>query len=416
MTSKAITSFRAIAKDGIVRLSGYKSTPCFQNAESETLFEKIRVWRKEEVDFQFGQDYAEYFDGMTNSAATLIHEGPLDISNDRKLTFVDHNVTIGKTYTYWIAAAQGEPAGPVPVKVRDLNVWWSEDKIRAKMLELKEKYPDLVRLRKIGKTVEKRDLSAMVIGHGKKGIALVGAIHAGESGPELILAAVESLLTDNAELFKNVSILAVPVVNLDQRQRQVRGVPWYIRTNSNGVDLNRNFPSDWDKIELGYGLDSSDPDSMTYRGLSPASEPEVQAVISFLQKYRPIAIFSCHCLACVCGKRFLTAKCAVDNTDYGNNCKQIVKSYCEGYSRDLQGQPFNAGNLSFSTTAGSFATWCYRELNVPAFDLEFSEDIEGCQTDKTDETLLKDNQRRHTEGIRSVMKKTGMCNPKREIM
>lgn len=405
MARKAITSFRAIVENKTVRLSGYKSTPCFQNAESKDTFKKFRIWRKEETDFEFGLDYAEFFDGLDNSSATLIHQGQLDVSNDRKLTFVDRDVAVGKTYAYWIAAAEGQPTGPAAVKVRSPEVWWPEDKIRAKMLDLKGKYPDLVQLQKIGETVEKRDLSALIVGYGKKSLALVGAIHAGESGPELILAAVETLLSDNTELFKDVSILAVPVVNLDQRQRQAQGVPWYIRTNSNGVDLNRNFPTDWDKIELGYGLDSSDPDSMTYRGLSPASEPEVQAVMSFLRKHKPAAVFSCHCLASVCGKRFLTAACAADDTDYSHSCKQAVKAYCEGYSRDLPGQAFNDGILSFGCSAGSFPTWCYRELNIPAFDLEFSEDIEGCQTDKTDEAMLKDNQRRHTKGIKSLITK-----------
>ena len=406
MARKAILYLRAIVENKTVRLSGYKGTPQFRDPETnKTLFKTFRVWRQEEADFQFGQDYAEFFDGLDNSSATLIHEGPLDISNDRKISFVDHDVAVGKTYVYWMAAAESLPCGPVAVRVRDEKVWWSEKKIRAKMLELQEKYPDLVKLQKIGKTVENRELSAMIIGHGKKKIALVGAVHAGEAGPELILHAAETLLADNAELLNDVSILAVPVVNLDQRQKLVQGAPWYIRTNSNGVDLNRNFPVDWDEIELGYGLDSSDPDSGTYHGLSPASEPEVQAVMSFLQEHKPDVVFSCHCLACLCGKFFFAAKCAGNDADYGNRCKQVVEPYCRGYSRDLPGPAFEDSNIGFGSSAGSLPRWCYRELNIPAFDLEFSKDIEGCQTDKTDEAMLKDNQRRHTEGIMALMKK-----------
>ncbi len=406
MARKAINYFRAVVENKTVRLSGYKGSPQFRDSETnKNLFKTFRIWRKEEADFQFGQDYAEFFDGLDNSAATLIHDGPVDISNDRKFTFVDRDVAIGKTYVYWVAAAEGLPVGPAAVRVRDPKVWWSEDKIREKMLALKEKYPDLVQLQKIGETVENRDLSALIVGHGEKNIALVGAVHAGEAGPELILAAVETLLADNAELLKDISILAVPVVNLDQRQKLVQGVPWYIRTNSNGVDLNRNFLVDWDIIELGYGLDSSDPDSGTYRGLSPASEPEVQAVISFLQEHKPDVVFSCHCLACLCGKFLFAAKSAADDTDYVNSCKQVAIAYCEGYSLDLPGEAFNDSNLGFGSSAGSLPRWCYRQFNIPAFDLEFSKDIEGCQTDKTNEAMLKDNQRRHTEGLKSLITK-----------
>jgi zinc carboxypeptidase len=404
MTHKAISNFRALAENKTVSLSGYKSTPYFQDPESKDLFKNFRVWRKEETEFRFGQDYAEFFDGLDISDATVIYEGPLELSNDRKLTFVDSDVVIGKTYTYWIAAAQGEATGPVAVKVRDPKVWWTEDKICQKMDELEKKYPDLVQSQNIGKTVEGRNITALIAGHGKKDIALIGAIHAGEAGPALMLSLIENFLAENSKLLKNISILAVPVVNLDQYQREVQGVPWYLRVNSNGVDLNRNFPADWDEIGLGYGLDTSEPDSGTYRGLFPASEPEVKAVMSFLKKQKPVTVFSYHCLAGVCGKHFLASACSIDNADYSNRCKDIVKKYSEGYARDLQEEELNDDNIGFAGSGGSLTTWCYRELNVPAFDLEFSKDIEGCQTDGTDETMLQDNQRRHTEGMRSFMK------------
>ena len=54
-------------------------------------------------------------------------------------------------------------------------------------------------------------------------------------------------------------------------------------TNSDGVDPNRNFPTDW-----GLDDEGSSPDfaSETYRGPPPASEPETQAMIKPLERGR----------------------------------------------------------------------------------------------------------------------------------
>lgn len=58
------------------------------------------------------------------------------------------------------------------------------------------------------------------------------------------------------------------------------------RTNSSGVDLNRNFPSpDW----------SSEIKAPRYHpGLNPGSEPEVQAVLKTIQIYKPKLIIHFH--------------------------------------------------------------------------------------------------------------------------
>jgi len=54
-------------------------------------------------------------------------------------------------------------------------------------------------------------------------------------------------------------------------------------TDRQGVDLNRNFPFNWGVA----GGSSSDECSQTYRGASPASEPEVQAIIEYAKEVFP---------------------------------------------------------------------------------------------------------------------------------
>ncbi|MFT7669548.1 MAG: hypothetical protein ACI8X5_002253 [Planctomycetota bacterium] len=59
-----------------------------------------------------------------------------------------------------------------------------------------------------------------------------------------------------------------------------------------GVDLNRNYPLSWGIDDDGS---SPDPDSETYRGTSAASEPEVQAMISFISGRDFATVLTLHC-------------------------------------------------------------------------------------------------------------------------
>ncbi len=62
---KDLAFLRAKAIDGRVRLTAYKSTPALKDKAAQARFREIRVYRREESDFTFGEDYAEYFDGLT---------------------------------------------------------------------------------------------------------------------------------------------------------------------------------------------------------------------------------------------------------------------------------------------------------------------------------------------------------------
>ena len=406
MSRKLLSQLRAKVTDGTVHLSAYKSTPALQNrGQSPAPLRTIRVYRKSEPAFTFGQDYAEYFDGLCWTDAELIFAGTLEAGNDRKYTYVDDKVAPCTTYAYWIAGAEAEPTGPVAVRVRDKDVWWSQARVEQEMARLAASYPDMVRVEDIGHTVQGRRIQAVRVGRGKPTIALIGEIHGGESGAELILPAIEHVLAHHSQLLSHVSIDAIPVVNIDERERQVAGVPWYLRTNANGVDINRNFPALWDTVEYGYGLDSSDPDSGTYRGAAPASEPETRAVIDFLVD-RPLrAVYSFHCLASICGMALLAPACGSNDAPYVERCVCLALAYANGMA---MGPSLDREQiLSFATTSGSLGAWCWSH-GVSAFDLEISAQLEPealaqCRIDETDRALLAQYRQRHALGLTAVV-------------
>lgn len=410
MIPKPINQLRARLIEGEVRLSAYKNLFAYPDDPArEAGFRAVRVLRQRTDGFTFGKDRDEYFHGTTADQAELLFHGALEAHRDRKFTWIDRDVEPGHTYAYWMGADDGPLTGPVAVRVRDPEVWWSYDRLRQELDSLREAFPALVRLEVLGHSVQQREIVGLRIGTTAPSIGLVGLIHAGESGPELMVPAIRRLLAEQPELLARVGLIAIPSVNVDQRESAVQGTPWYLRTNANGVDLNRNFPVDWETVEYGYGLDTSDPDSVTYRGLRPASEPETQAVMACMQEMRPRVVYAYHCLSSICGCRFVAPRRGGDDQPFADRARELALCY---------GQPIlpeatldAETTVGFGASSGSLPAWLHT-LDIPAFDLEIDNEREPealrlCQQDLTDRQLLYDYQQRHHDGLAAVLARFG---------
>ena len=67
------------------------------------------------------------------------------------------------------------------------------------------------------------------------------------------------------------------------------------RTNANGIDLNRNFPTtDWQKSALSYWTDKTKKDPRRFPGNTPLSEPESKFLHSQIVSFKPDIIISIH--------------------------------------------------------------------------------------------------------------------------
>ena len=106
----------------------------------------------------------------------------------------------------------------------------------------------------IGHSVKGRPIIALVRGpnDAPRKILVVGCIHGNECAGLAIVAALE-----RAPIVKGVQLWLVPEMNPD-------GTAADTRQNADGVDLNRNFPYEWEPV--------SDP--TYYSGPRPLSEPE----------------------------------------------------------------------------------------------------------------------------------------------
>jgi protein MpaA len=105
-------------------------------------------------------------------------------------------------------------------------------------------------------------------------VLVIGVIHGDEDAG---LAVIDELR--KMELDAKVDLWLVPSMNPD-------GQAEHTRQNANGVDMNRNFPTRWKSNEL--------PGNWQYSGPSPASEPEVQAMVRLGNLIKPQIVIWYH--------------------------------------------------------------------------------------------------------------------------
>ncbi len=169
------------------------------------------------------------------------------------------------------------------------------EEINARLDLLATTRPDLVETFTIGQSIEGRDIRGVrITGTGgdpdKPGVLFNGCQHAREWVAVMTPMYIAETLVNSydsdpllQQLMDQVEFYVVPIVNPDgyvyswdvdrlwRKNRRFNG------DGSMGVDLNRNWGFEWG----GPGSDGN-PDSITYRGTAPFSEPESLALRNFI--------------------------------------------------------------------------------------------------------------------------------------
>ena len=162
-----------------------------------------------------------------------------------------------------------------------------------------------------------------------KNILVIGVFHGDEPQGKF-------LIDEYLKINPNSQLLFIPCLNPD-------GMAINIRTNSNGVDLNRNFPTkNWE-------LTAKDE---FFGGSEPASEIETKFLIDVINSYKPQTVLTLH------------APYKVVNYDgpAGDIAEKIAR---------IINYPVES-NIGYPTP-GSFGTYSGLERNIPTITLELDE-------------------------------------------
>lgn len=255
------------------------------------------------------------------------------------------------------------------------------------IFDLAEKYPNLVHRFSAGKSLEGRDLWGVRINpavkdakepSGLPGAIFMGGHHAREHlSMELPLMYAQHL-ADNygkdptiTDLLNKRDIYIIPMVNPD-------GAEWDISTGSykmwrknrarngnnscQGVDLNRNYGYGW-----GTGGSSNSPCSDIYMGPKAFSEPETQAIKSFVEsKHNAKVLLSFHTYSELVLYPWGGSSDPVPNQLDRDTFKKMAETMAgwNGYT------PEQASDLYIAS--GDTTDWAYGTLGIFAFTFELS--------------------------------------------
>lgn len=129
----------------------------------------------------------------------------------------------------------------------------------------------------IGKSIDGSAIELCHVGGSRVGfkdsLLVIGSVHGNEPAG---VAVVEELKKIGAQT--NTDLWVIANANPD-------GAKLGTRQNKNGVDINRNFPTNWLPSEIG---------SKTYSGTNPASEPETQSLMRAIDLIKPSVLITIH--------------------------------------------------------------------------------------------------------------------------
>lgn len=218
------------------------------------------------------------------------------VTEKQRLLFHDLGVTYNVTQSFL-------------ENVTSFDGYLKPNQVRQRLESLAAKYPHFAKVLQFGSSVDGAKLVALEISNDvhsvqkeKPVVFFNGLHHARElMTTEIVVHIAETLLSftegdeETRAWLENFRIVVVPQVNPDGHALVHKGYAWWRKNTAGnplmyGVDLNRNYPENWNACDGSSGIRSDD----TYRGAKAASEPETQAMLKLFEMYKPIANISYH--------------------------------------------------------------------------------------------------------------------------
>ncbi len=260
----------------------------------------------------------------------------------------------------------------------------SYKELETDLLALEASSPHLAKVLILGRSLEERNIYALKVsapfplGGDKAKVLFIGCHHAREWISVEIPFLLGKYLIENfdsnprvKEILEKSEVWIVPLLNPDGLEYSIYFYRFWRknrRDNGNGsfgVDLNRNYQYAW-----GFDDQGSSPDhfSETYRGISPFSEPETQAVQNLFLEHKFQAMISYHSYS-----QTILYPWGYNETPCPSEAllAQLAKEMSELlFSVNGTHYTYGQGAKLLYLTNGDATDWSYGTFGIPSFTIE----------------------------------------------
>lgn len=199
----------------------------------------------------------------------------------------------------------------ITVRIVNFKKAYTAAQVRKDVAELAETYPSLISTEVVGHSVKGSPIPMIKLGRGERKALITAGIHSREyltigftmRCVEEYAAAYYSKTGmygdyDMVSMLDEYTLYIVPMMNPDGLDIVTNGKKTLYdkskkdenyKRNANGVNLNRNFPFEWNKV-----TDGSSTKYENYKGKSAGSEPETQAMMTLCETYDFEWMYSMH--------------------------------------------------------------------------------------------------------------------------
>lgn len=254
-------------------------------------------------------------------------------------------------------------------------------------------YPKLISVSTAGNSVNGRAIKLMKVGKGDKKAFILGSIHAREiiTSKYLMLCIFEYCEAYNSKsgkygsynvkkLLDEYTLYIVPCANPDGMEIvSNRKVPnayiadfsrYDYKANTNGADLNRNFPLAWEQVKNGV----TKPSNAAYKGAAAGSEPETKCVMSICKNNQFEFALSFH----------ITGECIFWGDTYDTSLNENYRKFAKRLT-DLTDFYLTPISNDVNSYGGGFENWFRHEYKKPGLCVELvSYKYTSSPTDNTD--------------------------------
>lgn len=220
---------------------------------------------------------------------------------------------------------------------------------------------------------------------GRPNVVFLGAHHArewisAEMAQRLLEYLADSLIpgAPEGDMTAGRDVWVIPVVNPDgywysfETERLWRKNRRANADGTFGVDLNRNYPTFWALDDTGS---SGTPEAETYRGPTPASEPETQAMVAFHEAHPPAAAVSYHSFTDLVLYPYGHRAGALTPDDDAFRAlagTPLAPAIGDGLSESIRRVYHPGPGWQLYPTNGEYTEWVYRAFGTLAFTVELT--------------------------------------------